>query len=143
MSLEKLHVFFQCLFPIHVSFMLDHFTRKKFLTSRVPPTVILECVPPICDLCSASDHNSYSCPQYVQLRAKIENSIETAFNLMEHMMGNIFNQLLVQTQNKCNIDEEAHMIEEIHLRELCAKVIVELSSTSLKLISPICKPYLS
>ena len=47
----------------------------------------------MCDLCYFIDHNCNSYPRYVQLKANIENSIEIAFNLMEHMMGGMFNQV--------------------------------------------------
>ena len=47
------------------AFHASSFYKEMFVTSCVPRTNILECVPPTCDLCSTSDHNSDSCSHYV------------------------------------------------------------------------------
>ena len=56
-------------FPNPCAFHARSFYEEKFVTSCVPPTIIPECVPPACNLCATSDHNSYSCSQYIGLRA--------------------------------------------------------------------------
>ena len=40
---------------------------------------------------SSLDIDSDACPRYVQLKSKIESSIETTFNSMEYTMSNMFN----------------------------------------------------
>ena len=138
-ELEKITCTSGISFPNLCAFHATSFYDEKFMTSNVPPIIIPKSVPYMCDLCCASDHYSDSCPQYVWLRHEIENSIENAFNSMEHMMGNIFNQFLelVRTQNEYNFDEEAHMFEETHWWESCTKIIVEASPISLELIGPV------
>jgi len=40
---------------------------------------------------SSLDIDSDACPRYVQLKSKIESSIETTFNSMEYTISNMFN----------------------------------------------------
>jgi len=89
MSLKRLRVLLECLFLIHT---------KSFYEEKFMPLVLLSIpflnVSFLCVTCVIFDHNSNSYPRYVQLKANIENSIEIAFNLMEHVMGGMFNQVL-------------------------------------------------
>jgi len=79
------------------------------VNSYSPPTFIPECVPPMCNLCTAFVHNSNSCLQYVRLKVEIENSIKSTFNSIECMMGEMFHQFLEVKQNWYNFYEEEHM----------------------------------
>jgi len=67
---------FEMCFPNPCAFHGRLFYVEKIMTSCVPPTDIPECIPPSCDVCSASNHNSNLCHHYVQLRDEIENSIK-------------------------------------------------------------------
>ena len=96
--------------------------EEKFVTPCFTPDSI-----PTCNLCYVVNHNFDSCPRYVRLKAEIETIIETAFNSMEHMMGEMFNQLLRlgKKRNECDFDGEEHMSEDTplggHVRRLQQK----------------------
>jgi len=87
----------------------------------------------MCDSCYAFDHNFDLCTQYVQLKVEIENSTKSAFNSMEHMMGEKISEL-VQKQNQCNFNKDEHTFEESSLGESCEKVVIKVSSPSPELI---------
>ena len=61
-------------------------------------------IPNVPLLCATCAMLSDSWLQYILLKAEIENNIEIAFNSMEHMMSEMFNQFLElgQKQNDCN-----------------------------------------
>jgi len=110
--------------------------EETFVTSYGSPTFTPKCVLLMCTLCYAFSHNSDSCPQYVQLKAKIKNSTKITFNSMEHMMGEKFSNL-VQKQNQCNSSKDKHAFEGSPLGESCEEVVIGVSSLSLELIDPI------
>jgi len=60
------------------------------MTSYAPPTFTPECISLTCDLWYAFNHNSDSYLHCVWLKTEIENTIEIAFNSMEHMMDEKF-----------------------------------------------------
>jgi len=81
------------------AFHAKSFYEEKFVTSYAPPTFLPECVPLMCNLCHAFDHNSDLCPHYVRLKVKIDNSIKIAFYSMDHTIGEKISKL-VQKRNQ-------------------------------------------
>jgi len=133
---ENIKYAFRMSFSDPCVFHARSFYEENFVISYAPSAFIPECVPLMCDLCYAFDHNSDSCFDYIRLKAKVENSIKIVFNSMEHRIGEKISKL-VQKQHQCNSDEDEHTFEEYPLGESCEKAVIEVSSPNLELIDPV------